>query len=104
MQARALGSGSALHSEHGFFKCTSGTEVDAVIAHATGHVEVSSGSIGVASVEFASTSIGSWRDADPVVSLRRHLSVVGDLLRDRLEMEAMAEHLQAHVAAELGRA
>ena len=103
MRTRHPGSGSALHSELGFLKCTSGGEIHAVIAHATGHVEVSRGSVEAGSVDFASTSIGSWGDADQVVSLKRHLTVSGDLLNDSLQMQAMGEQLQAHVAAELRR-
>jgi hypothetical protein len=103
MRARHLTSGEALHAEHGFFKCSSDAEVDVVIAHATGHVEVSRGSVHGESVDFVSTSVTSWRGGDPVVSLSRRLSLEGSVLTDRLEMQAMGQDLQGHVRAELSR-
>jgi hypothetical protein len=93
----------AAHSEHGFWRCSSGSDLDAVVAHATGHVEVAQGLVEAGSVRLRSTSISPWRGAKDVRSLVRAISLNGETLTDQLEMDALGQDLQDHVVAELRR-
>ena len=95
--------GPPSHAEHGFWRCRDGNHVDCVAAHATGHVEISSGMVDRTAVEMASTSVAAWPGSKEVVALGRRLQLAGDILTDRLEMQAVGQMLQAHVVAELRR-
>jgi THAP4-like, heme-binding beta-barrel domain len=92
------------HAENGFLRCRDGSAIDWVAAHATGHVEVSSGSVVGTSVEIATVSVSGWQQAKEVLALSRQFILEGDLLVDRLQMRAVGKDLQAHVVAELRRA
>ncbi len=95
--------GPASHSEQGFWRCHDGNRLDCVAAHATGHVEVSTGSVDGTSVKLASTSVSAWPDSKEVIALGRQVLVEGDVLTDRLEMQAVGQTLQTHVLAKLER-
>ncbi len=93
----------ASHSEQGFWRCHDLNRLDCVATHATGHVEVSSGTVEGTSVQLSSSSILAWPGAKEVVGLGRRLHLAGDVLIDQLEMQAVGQMRQAHVVAELRR-
>lgn len=95
--------GAALHAERGFLRCTAAFGVDAVIAHATGHVEVSRGEIHREAVAFTSAEITGWRNSKTVVTLSRELTVENGVLTDRLSMQAVGHELLTHTEARLER-
>jgi hypothetical protein len=104
MRTRLSPGGSGSHSEQGFWRCRDLSRLDCVASHATGHVEVSSGSVVGSAVQLSSTSILAWPGAKEVVALGRRLHLAGDVLTDQLEMQAVGQMRQAHVVAELRRA
>jgi hypothetical protein len=95
--------GPPSHAEHGFIRCHEGSRLDCVAAHATGHVEVSCGTVDGNSVKLASTSVLAWPGSKEVVALGRWVQVAGDVLTDRLDMQATGHMLQTHVVADLKR-
>jgi hypothetical protein len=95
--------GAPSHGERGFWKCKHGTQVDTVIAHATGHAEVGQGFVEARCVEVSSSSIVAWRGSKEVLAIKRRIALRGDVLVERLDMKAVGQDLQGHVAAELRR-
>jgi THAP4-like, heme-binding beta-barrel domain len=91
------------HSESGFWRCHDVSQLDTVVAHATGHVEISTGSIKEMAVDLNSSTVVGWRGAKEVLTIRRRLFVDRDVLVDELDMEAVGHELQAHVVARLHR-
>ena len=91
------------HSERGFWRCRHSVHLDAVVAHATGHVEVSVGTVDTTSVELRSTSVIGWRGAKEVLAISRKIWLEGDVLTDSLGMQAVGHELQDHVVAKLRR-
>jgi hypothetical protein len=99
------GAGNApSHAESGFLRCRDNSTIDWVAAHATGHVEVSSGSVVGTSVHLATVSVAGWQHAKEVLALSREFALESDRLIDRLQMQAVGQDLRAHVVAELRRA
>jgi hypothetical protein len=103
MRTSQLGSNTPSHAEQGFWKCQASVNVDSVVAHATGHVEVSEGSAQASSVNLESTSVVGWRGAKEVLAISRRISLEGEVLTDSLCMQAVGHPLQAHVVAQLRR-
>jgi hypothetical protein len=89
------------HVESGFWTCRNDVDIDTVVAHATGHVEVSDGIIDGTSVTLRSANVAGWRGSKDVSAIARRLWMEGDTLFDRLEMQAVGRELQAHVIGEL---
>jgi hypothetical protein len=93
----------ASHAENGFWRCRDHSRVDAVAAHATGHVEISSGSVEGLSLLLSSSSVSAWTGAKDVVSLGRRLRLEDGVLNDQIEMQAVGQVRQAHTVAVLRR-
>lgn len=91
------------HAERGFWKCSASRDLDSVVAHATGHVEVSTGAVMTNSVTLESAGVVGWRGAKEVLTISRQLSLADGVLTDALAMQAVGQNLQAHVCAELRR-
>lgn len=91
------------HAERGFWHCRDSVDLDTVVAHATGHAEVSAGSVDATTVKLVSTSVVGWRGSKEVLEISRRISLDGDVLTDWLDMKAVGQRLQTHVVAELRR-
>jgi hypothetical protein len=96
--------GPVSHAENGFWRCRDHTRVDCVAAHATGHVEISSGSVDGPAVLLSSSSISAWPGAKDVAALGRRLQLVDGVLEDSIEMQAVGQVRQGHTVARLRRA
>jgi hypothetical protein len=103
MQTSRFGGDVPSHAERGFWKCRDSRDLDTVVAHATGHVEVSAGSVMATSVTLESSNVVGWRGAKEVLGISRRISLNDGLLIDALGMKAVGQPLQAHVHAELRR-
>ena len=96
-----------LHGETGYWRQTATGEIELLLAHANGFVEVADV---VAEADDAgrtlrttSTSLAGAPSAKPVVGLRRVIRVHGDELTYGLDMEAVGLPLQGHLEAKLRR-
>lgn len=101
--------GFASHSESGYWRSPGEGQVELVVAHHNGLVEVAEGHLELDSdreeavVETASTVIAGTRSAKDVSSLARRITVTGDALAYTLEMAAVGVPLGFHLEARLSR-
>jgi hypothetical protein len=104
-----LDDGRPLHGESGYWRPRPDGGVEVVIAHPSGVVEVSEGSIqpGPASrevvIDLRSTAVALTTSAKSVTALSRHLQVRPDVIEYRLDMAAVGHELQPHLFADLRR-
>lgn len=128
-------SGVPLHVETGYLRCRQGADgsvVEMIVAHPSGHTEVTEGVLerhdveveqttGVETdgdvqtsaatlervpslaVELRSTSVQSTPSAKPVATLERRIRLQGDTLGYSLLMGAVGQAHQVHLRAELHR-
>ena len=73
------------------------------MAHPSGHVEVSEGTVAGTTVALTSRLIAATTTAKEVTVLSRRLTVDGDVLRYTTAMEAVGVAIQEHLAGELRR-
>ena len=92
-----------LHSEMGFWRPREGGFIEVVLAHPSGVVEIDEGRVEGTRIEVESTSVEVTSTAKRVNGLARTLEVTGDVLAYTLEMSAVGESLQRHLAATLRR-
>jgi hypothetical protein len=78
--------------------------VELVLAHPTGIVEVQEGRLDGTRIELRSTSMAGTATAKRVEALHRHVDLDGDRLSYTIDMAAVGQPLQHHLAAELHRA
>jgi len=98
-----LDDGRPLHAETGYWRCPSAVNLEVVIAHPTGHVEVTEGTIEATSVALSSTIIARARSSKVVETIVRRIDVKGDLLSYELEMAAVEHPLTVHLRGLLRR-
>lgn len=99
----SLEDGSPLHGEMGYWRPKSGGRLEVVLAHPTGVTELQEGSQDGTRIVLASTQIAHTATAKEVRELRRAFELRDDVLRYTLEMAAVGQPLQHHLAAELRR-
>jgi hypothetical protein len=99
----ALDDGRPFHSEAGYWRPKPGGAIELVVAHPSGHVEVSEGTVDGTTVALTSRLIGATATAKEVAALSRRLTVDGDVLRYTTAMEAVGVAIQEHLAGELRR-
>lgn len=97
--------GRPLHAETGYIRVPEPGRVEWLLAHPTGIVEVLQGPLGIAAdgtltMELTST-IGRSASAKEVTALTRSLTVAGDRLSYTVQMAAVGQPLQHHLAAVL---
>lgn len=92
-----------LHAETGYWRCPSPGTIELVLAHPTGVVEVSHGTVEGTSLHVLTTSVACSGSAKQVTALERHIEVDGDVLRYRTAMAAVGYPLTHHLAGELLR-
>ncbi len=96
-----------LHAEAGFFR-PAGTEgLELVLAQPSGIVEVDEGSISLVAgggiIDLTSAVVATSTSAKEVTAVRRRWSVEGDTMTYEVDMAAVGQPLQHHLAAELHR-
>jgi hypothetical protein len=100
----SLDDGRPLHAESGYWRAKPGGVVEVVLAHPTGIVEVQEGRQDGGLIELRSTAMAGTSTAKEVTALHRHFRLDGDRLTYTVDMAAVGQPLQHHLAAELNRA
>ncbi len=95
--------GAALHTEFGYIRPVDTTGAELIIAQPTGVTEIHTGIVDGTSIVFTTAVVGVSPTAKDVQSVRRALSVVGNTLSYELDMAAVGQDLQFHLAAQLQR-
>jgi hypothetical protein len=99
----SLDDGRPLHTEMGYWRCPAPGRVELIVAHPTGHAEVSEGTVEGGSVCLGTTGILAATSAKEVSGLSRRIVVNGDELTYELEMAAVGYPLTGHLRAVLRR-
>lgn len=106
-KTRAVTDGKPLHAETGYLRVPQPGHVELVLAHPSGITEIEVGSYsvtsGVIEIELATTTIGLAPTAKEVSALGRLFRVDGDQLSYSVQMGAVGQPLQDHLAAVLHR-
>jgi THAP4-like, heme-binding beta-barrel domain len=98
-----LEDGRPLHAETGYWRCPSPTRVELVVAHPSGLVEVSEGSVAGKSLELTSTIVARTASAKEVTDVSRRIRVEEDRLDYDLDMAAVGVSRCGHLRAVLRR-
>ena len=101
----AVDDGRPLHAETGYIRVPGPARVEWLLAHPTGIVEVLEGTCDIAadgsvSMELSST-VARSASAKEVTALTRSIAVSGDRLSYTVQMAAVGQPLQHHLAAVL---
>lgn len=99
----SLEDGAPLHTEMGYWRCRPSDQVDIVVAHPTGHIELSEGSVEASSVSLSSVRVERTQAAKDVARIVRRLIVNGDELSYDLDMMAVGNELAPHLHGTLRR-
>jgi THAP4-like, heme-binding beta-barrel domain len=106
-KTRASDDGRPLHAETGYLRAPAGDWVELVLAHPTGVTEIEEGPLSVdgstLALELTATTIGLTESAKSVTALARLFRLSGDELTYTVQMGAVGQPLQHHLAATLRR-
>jgi hypothetical protein len=106
-KTRAVADGRPLHAETGYLRVPQPGRVELVLAHPNGITEIEVGAYTVTGdvIELAlsTTAIGLAPTAKEVTALGRSLRIDGDELSYSVQMSAVGQPLQDHLAAVLHR-
>jgi hypothetical protein len=106
-KTKAVADGKPLHAETGYLRVPEPGRVELVVAHPSGVTEIEVGSYRVVGdvidIELATTSIGLTPTAKEVSALGRSFRIDGDQLSYSVQMGAVGQPLQHHLAAVLQR-
>lgn len=106
-KTRAATDGKPLHAEAGYLRVPQPGHVELVLAHPNGITEIEVGTYtadGTAiELDMTTTHIGLTPTAKQVTALGRRIRVDGDELSYSLQMSAVGQPLQHHLAAVLHR-
>ena len=106
-KTRATNDGRPLHAETGYLRAPAADWVELVLAHPTGVTEIEEGPLSVEArtlvIELTATAIGLTESAKSVTALARSIRTEGDELTYTVQMAAMGQPLQHHLAATLRR-
>jgi hypothetical protein len=106
-KTKAVADGRPLHAETGYLRVPQPGRVELVIAHPTGVTEIEVGTYrevdGVIEVDLGASTIGLTPSAKQVSALARQFRIVGDELSYAVQMGAVGQPLQHHLAAVLHR-
>jgi hypothetical protein len=97
----ALDDGRPMHGERGYLR-VAGSQVELVVAHANGIVEISTGSL--SSLTLQSVVVAGSPTAKDVTAIDRQWSLEDDVLHYTLGMTAVGEAHAPHLSARLRRA
>ncbi|HEY1840886.1 MAG TPA: FABP family protein [Mycobacterium sp.] len=99
--------GAPLHAETGYLRVPGPGQVELVLAHPSGITEIEVGTYradgATIEIEMAATQIGLTPTAKEVASLGRRFRLDGDELCYSLQMGAVGQPMQHHLAAVLHR-
>jgi hypothetical protein len=106
-KTRASDDDRPLHAETGYLRAPAADWVELVLAHPTGVTEIEEGPLSVEAhaldLTLTATTIGLTESAKSVTALARSIHVDGDELTYTVQMGAMGQPLQHHLAATLRR-
>jgi hypothetical protein len=106
-KTKAVADGKPLHAETGYLRVPEPGHVELVLAHPSGVTEIEVGSYtltgDVIEIELATTSVGLTPTAKEVSALGRSIRVDGDRLSYSVQMGAVGQPMQHHLAAVLQR-
>jgi THAP4-like, heme-binding beta-barrel domain len=106
-KTKAAADGKPLHAETGYLRVPQPGHVELVLAHPSGVTEIEVGTYSVAGdlieMEMSSTAIGLTPTAKEVTALGRSFRIDGDELSYSVQMGAVGQPLQDHLAAVLHR-
>lgn len=103
-------SGAPMHAESGYWRVVAAADlppdaiaVEGIIAHPTGIAEVLAGTAVGTRLSVASATVARTPTAKDVVAVERRIEVSGDVLTYEVQMAAVGQPLQFHLAATLHR-
>jgi hypothetical protein len=106
-KTKAVTDGKPLHAETGYLRVPRPGQVELVLAHPSGITEIEVGTYSVTGdlieVEMSTTDVGLTPSAKEVSALGRSLRIDGDELSYSVQMGAVGQTLQVHLAAVLHR-
>ncbi|OBA60302.1 fatty acid-binding-like protein [Mycobacterium sp. 1100029.7] len=106
-KTKGAADGKPMHAETGYLRVPEPGRVELVLAHPSGVTEIEVGSYrvadGVIEIELATTSVGLTPTAKEVSALGRSFRIGGDELSYSVQMGAVGQPLQHHLAAILQR-
>jgi hypothetical protein len=106
-KTKAVADGKPLHAEAGFLRVPQPGHVELVLAHPSGITEIEVGTYSVSGdlieMQMSTTSVGLTPSAKEVTALGRSFRIDGDELSYTVQMGAVGQPLQDHLAAVLHR-
>lgn len=103
-RTRDATTGLPLHAESGYLRAGESGELELIIAQPSGITEIHDGRIEDGTITFRSASVAVSASAKSVTDVVRIITVEGDELRYTVDMAAVGQQLQHHLAATLLRA
>lgn len=106
-KTKAVADGKPLHAETGYLRVPQPGRVELVLAHPSGITEIEVGTYSVTDdrieMQMATTAVGLTPSAKEVTALGRTFRIEGDELSYTVQMGAVGQPLQDHLAAVLHR-
>lgn len=106
-KTKAVADGKPLHAETGFLRVPQPGHVELVLAHPSGITEIEVGTYSVTGdvieMQMSTTAVGLTPSAKEVTALGRSFRIDGDELSYTVQMGAVGQPLQDHLAAVLHR-
>lgn len=106
-KTKAVADGTPLHAETGFLRVPQPGHIELVLAHPSGITEIEVGTYSVTGdlieMQMSTTAVGLTPSAKEVTALGRSFRVDGDELSYTVQMGAVGQPLQDHLAAVLHR-
>ncbi|BBY36226.1 UPF0678 fatty acid-binding protein-like protein [Mycobacterium mantenii] len=106
-KTKAAADGKPLHAETGYLRVPQPGHVELVLAHPSGITEIEVGTYSVTGdlieMQMSTTTVGLTPSAKEVTALGRSFRVDGDELSYTVQMGAVGQPLQDHLAAVLHR-
>jgi THAP4-like, heme-binding beta-barrel domain len=106
-KTKAVADGKPLHAETGYLRVPQPGHIELVLAHPSGITEIEVGTYSVAGdlieMQMSTTAVGLTPTAKEVTGLGRSFRIDGDELSYSVQMGAVGQPLQDHLAAVLHR-
>lgn len=106
-KTKAVADGKPLHAEAGYLRVPQPGHIELVLAHPSGITEIEVGTYSVAGdlieMQMSTTAVGLTPSAKEVTALGRSFRIDGDELSYTVQMGAVGQPLQDHLAAVLHR-
>jgi hypothetical protein len=106
-KTKAVADGKPLHAETGYLRVPQPGHIELVLAHPSGITEIEVGTYSVTGdlieMQMSTTEVGLTPSAKEVAALNRSFRIDGDELSYTVQMGAVGQPLQDHLAAVLHR-